>query len=225
MTRPFAAAIRAAVTRRSRSSPIALPTSAQIPVLISTTEACNSVLNPGASRKRSTAATGWSVSASRIISSSSIPTVSGADSPKCASITRLLAADAVHGSSGRLPRVVRRARPEVEFVRDDARIPSDLFRAAGMTEQIRIVPLLPDEDEMRRRHELGDVGAARRWARERIGAYAVPAGVVAVLVAAPELLVLERLDFLGQPNAAAPHLLPLHGRNGSARLRRSVSTW
>ena len=46
---------------------------------------------------------------------------------------------------------------------------------------------------MRRGHELGDERAAVRRARERIGPDAPPAGVVAGVVVAPELLVLEEL--------------------------------
>ena len=40
-----------------------------------------------------------------------------------------LAADAVHGPAGGLPRVVRRARAEARLVRDDARVAADLLRA------------------------------------------------------------------------------------------------
>src|SRR5207237_10528762 len=68
--------------------------------------------------------------------------------------TALLAADAVHRATRRLPRVVRRARPEGRLVRHDARVAPDLFRPARMTKQVRVVALLPHEDEMRGRHEL-----------------------------------------------------------------------
>ena len=51
-----------------------------------------------------------------------------------------------------------------------------------MPEQVRIVALLPDEHEVRRGHEVRDERAPLGRARERIGADAVPAAVVAVVV-------------------------------------------
>ena len=60
-----------------------------------------------------------------------------------------------------------------------------------MPEQVRIVPLLPDEHEMSRGHEIGDERATGRGTRERVGADAVPAGVITAFVFTPELLVLR----------------------------------
>ena len=89
-----------------------------------------------------------------------------------------LAADAVYGPAGGFPGVVRGARPETGLVLDDARVPADLLRALGVAQQVRVVALLPDEDQMRRGHELGDEVAPVRRARERIGRDAVPARMV-----------------------------------------------
>ena len=63
---------------------------------------------------------------------------------------------------------------------------------------------------MRGRHEDGDERAARRGARERIGAHAEPAGMVAVLFTGPQLLVLGRLDVLDGAGTPALKLLALH---------------
>ena len=82
---------------------------------------------------------------------------------------------AVHRPPGRLPRVVRRARPERRLVRDDPRVPADLLRALRVPEEVRVVALLPDEHEVGRGHEHGDERAALRGARERIGLHAEPA--------------------------------------------------
>jgi hypothetical protein len=61
-------------------------------------------------------------------------------------------------------------------------------------EEIRVVPFLPHEDEVRSGHEDGDERARRGRAREGIGANAEPAGVIVVGVVGPELLVfLEQL--------------------------------
>ena len=68
--------------------------------------------------------------------------------------------DAVHRPAGGLPGVVRGARPERPLVGDDARVAPDLLRALGVAEEVRVVPLLPDEDQVRGGHELGDERAA-----------------------------------------------------------------
>ena len=72
----------------------------------------------------------------------------------------VIATDAWTGLPGGLPRVVRGARPEAVLVRDDARVAADLLRALRVPEQVRVVALLPDEDEMRGGHEVGDERAA-----------------------------------------------------------------
>src|SRR5207248_8432972 len=139
---------------------------------------------------------------------------------------QLLAADSVHGTARRLPRVVRRARPERGLVRDDAGIAADLLRSAGMTEEVGIVALLPNEHEMRGGHELGDIRASRRRARERVGADTEPARMLAVLFALPELFVFDRLRLFDGMHVAASDLLPLHPRKGSgahARKRTAAS--
>jgi hypothetical protein len=58
-------------------------------------------------------------------------------------------------------------------------------------EEIRVVALLPDEDEVRGGHEDGDEIAAPRRARERIRPDAIPAAVVDDVVVPPELLVVR----------------------------------
>ena len=115
------------------------------------------------------------VSASRSMTSSSTPSESGVLSPQWASITSL---DAVDGPARGFPRVVRRAGAERGLVRHDARIAPDLLRTPGVTQQVRVVALLPDEDQVRGRHELGDERAALGGARERIGRDAEPPAVV-----------------------------------------------
>ena len=83
----------------------------------------------------------------------------------------------VDGAPGRLPDVVRGARAERRPVLDHARVPADLLRALRMAQEVRVVALLPDEDQMSGGHELGHVGAAR-GRQERVGGHAEPAGVV-----------------------------------------------
>ena len=86
--------------------------------------------------------------------------------------------DAVNRTAGRLPRVVRRARPEA---RSRTRPSSDSGRPpsrAGRAREIRVVTLLPHEHEMSGGHEDRDERAAVRRARERIGADAEPAIVI-----------------------------------------------
>src|SRR5207245_9014108 len=90
----------------------------------------------------------------------------------------------------------------------------------GGPEQVRVVALLPDEHEMRRRHEVRDERAARRRARERIGPDAEPAAVVGAVVVRPELLgLLEELLVLeDEPTGLAS--LGLHGAKRNRRYRR-----
>src|SRR5439155_17947917 len=106
----------------------------------------------------------------------------------------LLTPDTVYRAACRLPRVVGGTGAEGRLVADHPRVATDLLRALGMPQQVRIVTLFPDQHEMRSRHEVGDERAARRRTGKRVGAHAVPAAVVAAVVLAPELLVLgERL--------------------------------
>ena len=57
-----------------------------------------------------------------------------------------------------------------------------------MVQEVRVVALLPHEDEVRRGHEDRDEIAAVRRARERIRANAEPAAVVPARVVRPELV-------------------------------------
>src|SRR2546421_4134096 len=93
MRRPFSWAIRAAARRSSRSASCAPPTESQMSVFSSTIDAKSSVLSrPGSSSfsdsaiSSSTDGESASVSASRIITSSSTPTENGGLSPNLCSI-------------------------------------------------------------------------------------------------------------------------------------------
>ena len=112
-------------------------------------------------------------------------------SPACTAI--LL--DPVHGAAGRLPRVVRRARPELWPVVDDARVPTHFLCALRMSEQVRIVAQLPHEDQVHRGHVVRDERAAGRGTRERSGRDAEPAGVIGVGVTGPKLFLDDDVDF------------------------------
>ena len=58
-----------------------------------------------------------------------------------------------------------------------------------MPEEVRVVALLPHQDEMRRRHEHGDERAAVRGARERVGLDAEPPLTAGGIVITPQLFV------------------------------------
>src|SRR5207248_7605066 len=103
----------------------------------------------------------------------------------------LLRADAVDGPAGRDPRVVRRARAIVGLIADDPRIASDVECARRVLEEVGIVLLLPDEDQVRRGHEVGDERTAVRRARKRISAYAPPAGAIVRVVVECKVLLLD----------------------------------
>src|SRR5205823_5125131 len=119
-------------------------------------------------------------------------------------------------------RVVRRARPVAGLVRDDAWIATDLLRARGRAQKVRIVALLPHEHEVRGSHELRDEHAARRGTRKRIRRDAVPARVALAVFAFPDLLVDLGRDVLDHARVTELEVLPFHGPNGSdtARFRR-----
>src|SRR5439155_26446719 len=91
----------------------------------------------------------------------------------------------------RLPRVVRRARPVRGRVGNDSRIAPDLLGSARMTEQVRIVALLPHEDQMRSGHELGHEDAAGGGTGEGVGADAEPPVVVVTALVGPQLLLVR----------------------------------
>src|SRR5207302_3234519 len=86
-----------------------------------------------------------------------------------------LATNPVHRASRRLPGVVGGIRAESRLVGDDVRIATDLLRALRVPQEVRVVTLLPDEDEMRGGHEVGDEGATRGRARKGVRANAEPA--------------------------------------------------
>src|SRR3970282_2325391 len=100
-----------------------------------------------------------------------------------------LPADAVHGAPRRFPRVVGGARTEGALVGDDPGVPAHFLRPLCVPEEVGIVALLPDENEMRGGHEVGDESATRSGARKGIRPDAEPPAVVAALVLTPELLV------------------------------------
>src|SRR5919198_1618885 len=93
--------------------------------------------------------------------------------------------NAVDGPARGLPRVVRGAGAERRLVPDDARVAADLLRALRVPEKVRVVALLPHEDEVRGGHEVGDERAVLRGARERVGADAEPTGVVVAAFVRP----------------------------------------
>src|SRR5262249_31093384 len=102
-------------------------------------------------------------------------------------------ADSVDRATGRLPRVVRRARTERARVLRDARIAPDFLRACGVSEEIRIVLHFPHEDEVRSGHEVGNKCAPLRGTRKRVRLDAEPPAVVGAVILRPQLLVGEEL--------------------------------
>src|ERR687896_2760042 len=125
----------------------------------------------------------------------------------------LLGADAVDWTPRGFPGVVGGARPERRLVLDDMRVAPDLLRSLGVPQQVGIVALLPDEHEMRGRHEVRHEGAARRRAWERVRGNAEPAGVIRISVVAPQLFLFGELLFSREIRTAFG--LPAH----SARMR------
>ena len=76
----------------------------------------------------------------------------------------------------------------------------------GVAQQVRVVLLLPHEDQVRRRHEVGHVRAAGRRARKRVGADAEPAVAATCVIVEPELLLLRLRNVL----LAEDDRTPLH---------------
>ena len=182
---------RAAAPAAPRRPP---PTVAQTSVFVSKPRRrARSSARPGARGPRRRAGSGRrrrparTSRASRIISSSSTPSENGARlAERVLGIT--CGFDAVHRPAGGDPGVVRRAGAELGAVAGDARVAADVARPRGVPQQVRVVELLPDEDQVRGGHELGDERAAGRRARKRVGPDAEPAVVVGVLVVLPELV-------------------------------------
>jgi hypothetical protein len=89
-------------------------------------------------------------------------------------------------------------------------------------EQVRVVELLPHEDEVRGRHEVGHERAAARGTRKRIGADAEPAGVILAAVLLPQLLDLALEDFLFEEQSSA--LRRLHALRLARRTKAAVGS-
>src|SRR4029079_9555230 len=92
-----------------------------------------------------------------------------------------------------------------------ARVAADIARAGGVTQEVRVVDLLPDEDQVRRGHELRDEGAAVSRAREWVGPDAEPPVVVAVVVLPELFFILD--DRVVEDGMPALH--PEQGTDGS----------
>src|SRR5215210_1049828 len=122
-------------------------------------------------------------------------------------------AHAVNGPARGLPEVVGEARAERRDVLDDVRVPLNLARAGRVTEQVRIVALLPDKDEVGSCHELCDVRAPRRGAGKGAGRDTPPAFVLC-FVLAPELVLLDEL-LVREDDPTRYRVSPLHRRKGS----------
>ena len=69
-------------------------------------------------------------------------------------------------------------------------------RALRVPEEVGIVAVLPDENEVRRRHVERDERATFGRARERVGGDTEPPGVVGLVVVRPDVLFLEEVDVL-----------------------------
>jgi hypothetical protein len=93
----------------------------------------------------------------------------------------------------RFPGVVGGARTKRALEVDNPGVATYLLGTLGVSEEIGVVPVLPDEDQMRRGHELGDESAARGRAGKRFGRNAKPAAVILFAVIGPELFLLDRL--------------------------------
>ena len=88
-----------------------------------------------------------------------------------------------------------------------------------MAQEVRIVDLLPHEDQVSRGHELRDEGAAVGRTRERVGPDAEPAVVVAVVV-------LPELFFLLDNRVVEDGMPALHPGQGSDGSRaRQEPNW
>src|SRR5262245_16584455 len=214
---PCAAARSATSCRSPRSSASTSSAVSTTGVVISTNDSSSSglmrsVASPKTRENPSRA--GSSVSASTSMSSSSTPSDHGGAAPKRLRSIALLAADAVHRPPGGLPRVVRGARTEVAFVGDDPRVPAHLLRTLRMAEEVRVVPLLPDEHEMCGGHEDGHKRTPWRGARKRIRADAEPTDVLGAVLG-PEFLGFTRNRVLDYAGGAGLDLLPPHPRKGS----------
>jgi len=88
-----------------------------------------------------------------------------------------------------------------------------------MPEEIRIVGLLPDEDQVGGGHEVGPEGAGARRTWKRIRAHADPTAVVRAVVLRPELLVGEQLFVEKAASARLVEAALLHGERLAARIR------
>src|SRR5260221_14755100 len=131
--------------------------------------------------------------------------------------------DAVNGPAGGDPRVVRGARPELGAVPGHPWVAADVAGAGRVAQQVRVVERLPDEDQMRRGHELGDERTALRRARKRIRAHAEPAVVPALGVVLPELeLAVDDNRLLLEEDLPALHREQGSGGGRRARTRMTL---
>src|SRR5206468_10792268 len=105
----------------------------------------------------------------------------------------LLRSDSVHRAAGGFPGVIGSARAEGRLIGDHAWVASHLLRALRMPKQVRVVPVLPDEDEMHGRHEHGHVRAAARRTRKGLGRHAEPTRVIGTRIVGPQFLFLGQL--------------------------------
>src|SRR5205823_13546443 len=124
--------------------------------------------------------------------------------------------------AGRLPRVVRRAGPEGQLVFRDPRVSSDFLCASRVPQEIRVVGLLPDENQMRGSHEICNERAATRGTGEGIGADTEPAAVVGAVVLRPELFVGEEL-LVEKAGLSRLKAAVLHAKQASRSHRNHVT--
>ena len=131
-----------------------------------------------------------------------------------------LAADPVHRGGRPLPTRSRTRSDRTTTRRHDPWVAPDFLRALRVPEQVRVVPLLPDEHEMRSRHVIGDEGTTYRGAGERIGANAVPPEKVLGAVVCPEMLVFEGCFLVEQQGASLWPLVAVHRGTITTAARR-----
>jgi hypothetical protein len=108
----------------------------------------------------------------------------------------------VYRAAAGLPGVVRGARAKLALVHHNTRIAADFLRALGVTKQVRVVSLLPHEDEVHGGHVIRDERATGGRTRERVGRDAEPAGVVLAGVVGPELFFFGELGLLVEEDAS-----------------------
>src|SRR4029453_14689865 len=91
----------------------------------------------------------------------------------------------------------------------DPRVAADLLRPLRVAEQVRVVAVLPDEDQGYGRHEHRHERAPGGWAGEGIRRDAEPPGAVVLGVVCPELFFGLELDVDPLIDARLAHLSSL----------------